>query len=294
MEGMQIKEKAIKQKIEPRKELLKLGAYLIVIYLLLFALLYSPLYKAIILRPDGGTSQLYEIDKILDAKREEYFFESGGNKLHGWLFRKPGSDIVVLIHHGNAGNLLNRLFLAKAFIQAGTSVFLYDYRGYGKSTGATSLNGIIDDGLAAFDFVKTQFHFPIVFNYGESIGSGVACAVNSKRNANGLILQSGIVSLPKVAKDGVFFLNVFPDNLWPNPRLNNYAAVSQTRTPLLLLHGVQDKIVPISQSEALLSGAASPDKLLVSLPNCGHNDVGDQDAQLFQSTIAAFVQKHRQ
>jgi len=256
------------------------------------AILYSPLYTQVVLRPSREQSELYKIYKMLDARREEYFFDSSGTKLHGWLFRNPASNTVVVIHHGNAGNLINRLFLANKFLHAGTSVFLYDYSGYGKSNGNADLIAILNDGVAAFDFVKDNFRYPIVVNYGESIGSSVACHVDANRSASLLILQSGIASLPKIAKSKLTFLTIFPDIIWPTPQLDNTVLLARSKTPLLLIHGDRDTLVPIGHSRLLLDSAAAPDKQLVTLPTCGHNDVGCNDAALFQQTITDFLKRH--
>ena len=265
-----------------------LGAYLLLVWLL-----YSPVYPQVILRADcGRKSGAYNLDKILDGRRQEYYFDSHGNKLHGWLFQKPHSDVIVIVHHGNAGNILNRLYLARACLKAGTSVFLYDYRGYGKSSGNASLPGILEDGLAAFDFVKGKFGYPVIVNYGESIGSGVACNVDRHRESKALILQSGIKSLPGIVKDHVSIFNLYPDCVWPQPQLNNGVLLSQSTTPLLVVHGERDTVVPAGHSQYLFDCAAAADKTLVKLPNCGHNDIGYYDAELFQRAISSFICKH--
>jgi alpha-beta hydrolase superfamily lysophospholipase len=251
--------------------------------------MYSPLYTAIVLRPDRNDSKLYAIDKILDGKREEYYFDSRGSKLHGWLFRKPGSTAIVVVHHGNAGNIVHRLHIAKACLTAGASVFLYDYRGYGKSGGTATISGILEDGLAAEDFILANLQFPVTINYGESIGSAVACHVNASGKANALILQSGIASLPHVAKDGVAMLNVYPDLIWPQPQLDNCLLLSKSKVPLLLMHGERDKIVPASNSGLLFGASAAPSKTMIKLPHCGHNDVGHFDPDLYQNAISQFV-----
>jgi alpha-beta hydrolase superfamily lysophospholipase len=245
-----------------------------------------------ILRPDRGNNSLYELNQILDVDREEYFVESHGSKLHAWMFRKPNSRTLVIVHHGNAGNILNRLFLAKAFLRAGTSVLLYDYRGYGKSTGPASLSGLDEDGIAAFDFAKTAFNYPVMINYGESIGSNVACTVDRQRPANALILQSGITSVPNVAQDGMILLRLYPDWLWPQPRFDNRILLAQSKTPLLVLHGQRDTMVPCSESQYLFDCAAATDKSFIKLPNCGHNNVGYYDQELFQKSITDFVGAH--
>ncbi len=288
------KPKAVsKPKTTIRKELLKFACYCGIGYVVLLAIMHSAVYTFMILRPDTNDSELYKVDKILDVPREEVTFESNGNKLYGWLFLKKGSKVLVVFHHGNAGNILNRLSFVKALIQAGASVFIYDYRGYGKSGGkSNSLDALHEDGLAAFDFAKTKCDLPVIVNFGESIGSTVACYVDSQRKADALILQSGLVSLPAVARSTFPIFTLYPDVIWPKPFLNNLELVSTSTRPLLLMHGLRDKLVPPQHSEMLLQADKSSDKKYVQLPTCGHNDIGFYDSELYQSTLNEFFANH--
>ncbi|MBX9725360.1 MAG: lysophospholipase [Candidatus Obscuribacterales bacterium] len=282
-----------KSKTTLRKELLKFAGYCAIGYIVLLGIMHTPFYTFMVLRPDINDSELYKVDKILEVPREEVTFESKGNKLYGWLFLKKGSKVIVVFHHGNAGNLLNRLSFAKALIQAGASVFLYDYRGYGKSGGqANSLEGIHEDGLAAYDYIKSKYNMPVMVNFGESIGSTVACHVDNQRKSDALILQSALVSLPAVARKTFPIFMLYPDAIWPKPFFNNIELVSSSRTPLLLIHGLRDKLVPPQHSEMLLKADASTDKEYVQLPTCGHNDIGYYDPELYQKTLNDFFAKH--
>mgnify|MGYP003385024010 CR=1 FL=1 len=280
---------AQKPHLAPHRQFLRLCRNLCVVYLAFGLVFASPLYTMIALRPEGPASPLYQLPKILASPREEYFFASqSGQKLHGWLFRTPGSNRVILVHHGNAGNILHRLFIAKHCILTGSSVFIYDYRGYGKSEGSVALANLSEDGLSAYDFLAKQLKFSHIVNYGESIGSGVACLVSTQRPCDGVILQSGICSLPSVAKDGVFFLKMYPDSIYPQPHFENLHLVKELHKPLLVVHGMRDTMVPPRHSEKLFAAAAEP-KQFVKLPACGHNDVGDKDEALFDKSLQDFI-----
>lgn len=269
----------------------RLARNIFVMYIALGLLIASPLFTLVALRPEGpnsGVSQLYTLDKLLTATREEYFFKTAdGQKLHGWLLRVPASDKVAIVHHGNAGNLLHRLFIAKHCIQAGASVFLYDYRGYGKSEGSTALTNLPEDGLAAYDFVRDSLKFAHIINYGESIGTAVANQVSQQRPCDAVILQSGIGSLPMVARDGLFFMKLYPDFVFPQPRFANVELIKTLQKPLLIVHGSKDTMVPYKHAELIFANASEP-KRLVLLPECGHNDVGINDEALFDKTLSEF------
>lgn len=281
------------RKVTFRRQLLQLGVCGLAVYLCFLAILYSPLYQAIILRPDIASTAEYKQQKIDDVEAKDIYFRSQGNKLHGWLFEKPNAKTIVIVHHGNAGNIIHRLHIAKAALDSNSSVLLYDYAGYGQSSGTASLNGILSNGLDAFDFVRSNFKYEHILNYGESIGSAVASNVNDKRSADGLILQSGIASLPTLARDGMSFLNLYPDLIWPHPQFNNCLLLTKSKTPLLLMHGQLDKLVPYHDSEYLFKSATAGDKLLVKLPNCGHNDVGYYDADIYQKAMSEFIAKYQ-
>jgi fermentation-respiration switch protein FrsA (DUF1100 family) len=285
-----------KRQFRIRREFLKLGIYLLMIYALIGIGIGSPIYTCVVLRPSVGISEEFRgIDHILSAKKEEFFFENyRGEKLHGWLFRRPEKGKIVVVHHGNAGNIVNRLFLAKYLIASGASVFLYDYRGYGLSQGRPALGGLLEDGLTAHDFVlQASGYSPAdVVIYGESIGSGVACHVASLRPHSGLILQSGICSLPAVAKDDMLLMKAYPVSLFPKPHFDNLSLIDQLSGPILIIHGMKDKLVPFKQSQELFVRAANP-KWLVLLPHAGHNDVGDQDSIQFLDALQDFFKRLR-
>lgn len=274
-----------------KSQLIKLACVLVFAYLVFLFLLYTPVYQSVVLRPDYQPTVDYAVGPIMGVKPQDLTIESQGDKMHAWYFPVPNSKTIAIVHHGNAGNLLNRLEIAQAFINAHTSVLLYDYRGYGKSTGTASLNSILEDGLRAFDFARAEFKYPIVINYGESIGSAVATYTDSRRKADGLILQSGIASLPNIARNGTILFFLYPDFIWPRPLLDNCALLAQSTTPLLLIHGIRDTLVPVSNGELLYACAKSQDKTFVKLPNCGHNDVGVENCDLYSDAISSFV-KH--
>ncbi len=270
-----------------------LGAIFLGVYLALISLVYSPVYPALALRPSPLPGNLEKAKSSLQVFPEECFFNSGGEKLHGWLFTKPGSKVVVLVHHGNAGNILNRTYLSEEFLRLGASAFIYDYRGFGMSTGTPTLQGLLDDGVNAFDFVQTKCKGLLIINYGESIGTAVACHADHLRKSDGLILQSAIVSLPAAVKDVFPFFVLYPEFIWPNPHLNNCDLLAQSNTPLLLIHGERDTLVPCDRSARLFACAHANQKQFVRLPNCGHNDVGAYDHDLFSKAIGNYLRERQ-
>ena len=143
----------------------------------------------------------------LGYRDEEAFFSTrDGEKLNG-LFYGGNRKEVVLYFHGNAGDLSGWQFVAEDFTDCGYNIFIVDYRGYGKSTGKISENGLYADAEAAYYYLITQKNFPPdkIIIYGRSIGTGIAIDLASKHSCRGLVLESPYTSLQKLANEKIPF-----------------------------------------------------------------------------------------
>lgn len=247
------------------------------------------------LRPTVGCNLTDDMILVPGIKQKTFYIDcGGGGKLHCMLFRVPHSDTLTIVNHGNAGNIANRIHIADAVTKAGSSTLLYDYRGYGLSHGVPSIEGILADGLTVYDYAHDKLHYSPehIFLYGESIGSGVTCYVANHRKCRAVILQSGIASIPAVAKRFFAVLNLYPDFVFPEPHLDNVAAVRTIHVPILIMSGQIDDTVRVQNSEQLYANANQP-KQLVVLPHSGHNNINDNDPELFQDSVAKFVADHK-
>jgi hypothetical protein len=255
------------------------------IYLLVASVLSQPSnIDTLVLRPKPPNKS-YEADPIAGIKKTSLFIPAkDGSKIHAWLFRLPHSTKLTIVSHGNAGNVSNRFYIADALVRAGSSALVYDYRGYGLSTGKPTIPGILEDGLTVYDYGRIYYPANEILLYGESIGTAVTCHIASQRPVAAVILQSGIANLPSVAKHLFLLLNIYPDFVLPEPHLDNAKLISKLNVPLLILHGRKDTLVPVENSEQLFSNAHEPKKLVI-LDHCGHNDMGVQDTQLFLDSI---------
>ena len=247
--------------------------------------------QPILLHPEVGTTEYYDRSVVAGVKKTNIYIPTAdGKKIHAWLFSLPNSDKVAIVSHGNAANISYRMHIAKALLKAGCSVFMYDYRGYGMSTGNATMNGILDDGITAYDYVHDPLNYDgkQIILYGESIGSGVTCHIASMRPCLGVIVQSGLASIPSTARAQIPLLSIFPDIVFAQPHFANAEALSKIHVPVLLIHGKLDHTVAPGESAKMFVSANEP-KTLIWLDHCGHNDVGDQDSQLFHESIENFV-----
>lgn len=250
----------------------------------------------LVLRPTVGKNEYYDRELVSGIRKEQLFITAvAGSKLHAWFFNLPGSDKLAVVNHGNAGNMANRIYLANALTHAGCSVLLYDYRGYGLSTGEPSIVGVMEDGLSVYDYAVQTLHYPAekLLLFGESIGTGVACDVAQHRPCAAIILESALANIPAVGRNLFPFLWLFPDMFFAEPHVDNVSAVRKIHVPILFLHGKLDHAVPFQHSIELYKNANQP-KQLVLLDACGHNDMGAQNSQQFHEAITNFVQQYVQ
>jgi fermentation-respiration switch protein FrsA (DUF1100 family) len=246
---------------------------------LMFSPLFArPLYNLILFHPSIYPEGAYNIDVIHGIQKKEAVFKApDGSKLHGWWFENPQAGPVVLVSHGNGGNITHRGYLAKALIRSGASVFLYDYRGYGWSGGKSSVEGICEDGRAAYDYLTNVLHIDPqrIVLYGESLGTGVTCNLAANVPCKAVILQSGYASLRRAGMQRIHFLNLYPLWLFPNPELDNCRYVRKEHPPLLVVHGKNDTLLPCTLGQEVFADACEP-KTMLLLPTAEHNDVPDQ------------------
>lgn len=244
-----------------------------IIYLMLSPRIATRLYGGVMFHPHAFPEDL-ELFDVEGVSREEIIFESNNLRLHGWYFHVPNSPKTILFSHGNTGNIINREHFIALQLRAGYSVFIYDYRGYGRSEGSATVFGIVADGVAAHDYLVKQRGVKAedIVLYGESLGAAVACQILSRRTCGGIILQSGFSSLRKIGAEMIPFTKYYPRFLLPQPELDSAAVLEREHPPLLIIHGKKDTVVPFTHGDEIYRRASEPKEMLV-LPRCGHNDI---------------------
>ena len=170
-----------------------------------------------------------------------------GHTLKGWWLPAREADAPVMLYfHGNAGTREDRLEILQGMMSAGISVFIFDYRGYGGSSGRPSEAGLILDGEAAFDWLDGKTNGGPIFLLGHSLGGAVAAQTALTRKSAGLILESAFTSVPEMARRTLPLPQVLLRML-VKTRFDNRAALRQYKGPLLILHGDMDEVVPFCE-----------------------------------------------
>jgi alpha-beta hydrolase superfamily lysophospholipase len=271
-------------------------ASLFLLYWLLSPTFAMPVYNALIFHPINEKDDLSDQIKMVESKfqctfQEVQFKAPDGETLNGWYFLHPGSRKTIMISHGNAGNIVHRLTLCPLLLQTGSSLFLYDYEGFGKSTGGSpSVAKCCADSVAAFDFLTEKLHVKTsnIVLYGESIGTGITSELSTRRTAAAIVLQSPFTSLPELGADHVVFLKLYPASLYPSPHLNIIDIMSRPHAPLLIIHGMKDDTLSYRYSEQIMKRAMDQ-KTLVLLPDAGHNDIYKTDVSLSLPALNKFI-----
>lgn len=221
------------------------------------------------------------------SHEDVYFVTDDHLRLHGWFFPLGGNRRVVLFNHGNAGNISHRLENIRQLLDHGLSVFIFDYRGYGKSEGTPSEAGLYRDGIAAYDFLvrEKEIQPGNIVLFGRSLGAAVAVHVALHREVRAVILESAFTSTRGMAKAIPLFL---PVSFLLPARYNSLEKVPQIRVPKLFIHGRNDEIVPHSMGRKLFEAAVEP-KFFYAVKNAGHNDTFIVGGEAYFQTFAAFA-----
>jgi fermentation-respiration switch protein FrsA (DUF1100 family) len=264
------------------------GIYLVLLILILALLVYifyPRIESFFIFFPE--TQLDYTPDELNLGYKEVYFTAADGERLHGWFFPLKGECPVILFCHGNAGNISHRLENVRLLLREKLQVFLFDYRGYGRSSGTPSERGIYLDGLAAYDYLVEKEHIPQaqIIAFGRSLGAAVAIEISLKREVNSLIVESAFTSTREVARSTPLF---FPVSYCLPAHYNNLKKIGRVAVPKLIIHGRADEIIPFTMSLRLFEAAEAP-KYFLPLEGAGHNDTFIVGGKSYFEAFARFA-----
>lgn len=220
-----------------------------------------------------------------EAGEEVFLTTADGVRIHGLFY--PGSDSLALLYfHGNAGSLRDWQFVWEELRELSCSLFILDYRGYGKSSGKITEEGIYEDAKAAYHWlVERGFPQERILLYGRSLGSAPALYLAERFRPRALILETPFSSLKDLARYHYPFL---PPGLPLFFSMDNLSRAKNLEIPVLILHGDQDEIVPLTQARRLYAHF-SGEKEFVVIPGGHHNDLSFFPAH--RAALKAFVER---
>jgi len=221
--------------------------------------------------------------------KDVQFLTPDGLKLHGWFFPLSEESPVLIFCHGNAGNISHRIENVNLLVKKGISVFLFSYRGYGKSSGRPSEKGIYIDGIAAYDYLTDVEKIPPerIAVFGRSLGGSVATEIALQKKVRCMIIESTFTSIKDMAKT-IFPFFVFSPFL-PH-HYNTINKIANVSIPKLVIHGDSDEIIPFSMGKKLFAQASEP-KLFLPIHGAGHNDTYVVGGEKYFDAIVDFISR---
>lgn len=234
-------------------------------------------------------SRLDATPAMLGMNFEEVVISEGiRGTVHAWWI--PGAMAeapAVMICHGNAGNISHRIYLARVFNEWGWHVLLFDYRGYGQSSGRPSERRTYEDAMAAWQWLVSQHPQTggrIV--YGRSLGGAVAAWLAARETPDALIIESSFTSALDMARRMFPFL---PARLLLRYKYDTIGNLGNAKSPVMIAHSPDDEMISFENAELLYEAVATR-KELVRLSG-GHNDGGLEDNRIYQQRLRSFVEQ---
>lgn len=208
-------------------------------------------------------------------------------RLTAWWLTHPAARADIIYFHGNGGNLSLWLDVGEALQRRGLNVLLFDYRGYGRSTGAPTEAGLRRDTNAVLEAYAGHLsapHRPVIY-WGRSIGSAFAAYAAERQPPAGLVLESAFANKRAVLR-GAPLLRALDVLSWTD--LSTVRWLRHWRGPTLVLHGDRDSVIPFALGQEVFA-AIEGDKQFVRLAGHGHNDFFGPEAEAYWREVDGFV-----
>ncbi len=189
---------------------------------------------------------------------------------------------MLIFFHGNAGNGSDRITQANEIYKMGVDVILAEYRGYGKSEGNISEDGLYKDAEAWLSFALKDYKQNDIFLLGRSIGSVATVNVAQDKNLAGVILVTPLSN----AKDMTKVINLPILGSLVARKLDNMSKINSIKSKILFLHGDNDKLIPLSLAKKLYTHFSGK-KEFVLVKNAGHNDI--HFYKIYNKSIEKFI-----
>lgn len=229
----------------------------------------------------------YTPDQLGLAYEDVYFNTSDGVELNGWFV--PGSTgMTWLCFHGNGGNIGHRVDeIALLHHNLGVNLLIFDYRGYGRSAGAPSEQGTYLDARAALSYLRGRpdVDSERIVYFAHSLGAAVAAELAVAEPPKGLVLVSPFASVQSM---GRIAFPLLPSGWLTKGKYDSLARIGAVQQPLLILHGEQDTLVPVTEGERLFQAANEP-KTFQALPAAGHNDIFESAGETYWGALERFI-----
>lgn len=216
----------------------------------------------------------------LPRAEQAWIRAADGPRLHAWWVPARGQGErrgAVIYFHGNAGHLAGRAEIARRWAERGLDVLLLDYRGYGRSEGRPSEEGLYRDGEAAYRHLRRERGVPAgrLLLHGHSLGGAVAVRLAARHPTAGLVVSAGFSTLPSLASRLYSWLPGRAFRGWERNRFDSESRIGAVDAPVLAVAGGRDDIVATEEVRRLYEAAEEPKRWL-EVTAARHNDLLDR------------------
>lgn len=247
----------------------------------------------------------YYHPRQFDLEYENVNFSStDGTELTGWFLPAKGAPRGTVVHfHGNAANISNHIVAVQWLPAAGFSVFMFDYRGYGASQGSPSRAGLIEDGIAAIQYVRQRpgVDPDRIIVFGQSLGAPIAIGALARGGTDGviaLIVEGGFLSYREVARRVMNEVWL----AWPFQYPAAYLFISDalspehdlpriSEIPLLVIHADNDPTVSFRNGKDLFEAFSGKDKEFWKVPSNRHMGVFIPEGSMWRKRLMEYLEK---
>lgn len=217
---------------------------------------------------------------------DRWFYAPDGEELHGWWIPHPKPRGTILYCHGNTGSIADRIGVFDFLRRLRVDLFVFDYRGYGRSSGRPTEKGVFADARAAYDhLVETLGRDPSrILLFGHSLGGAVAVDCALDRPVAGLVVQSSFTDTRQMAR--VLYPDL-PLHWIARRQFRSIDKVGRLTMPKLFIHGGEDGTIPAELGRRLFEAAVEP-KDFYLVPRANHNDLHRQGGLAYLRRLGRF------
>jgi fermentation-respiration switch protein FrsA (DUF1100 family) len=218
-----------------------------------------------------------------------------GDRLAGWWIPSEDPRAKTLLYlHGNAANVAANVPQALRLRGTGLNVFIFDYRGYGSSTGGPPREKLLyEDAERAWNFLVAERHIPPhdIAIYGHSLGGAVAIDLASRHPEAGALITEGTLTSIADRAAGTPYGTYFPVRLILTERFDAISRIGSIHLPKLILQGDADTMAPPLMARRLYDAAPEP-KQMALIPGGGHEDSAVVNAAAYFAALNGFLSQY--
>lgn len=265
--------------------LLVLAALLYVLVRLLIA----PISRRLIFKPTRLRETIAPTFEAGTEYEDVWFETADGERLHGWYCWRHGNQGLLMLCHGNKACIEHRPENVEFYLNMGLNVFVFDYRGYGVSSGRPTEAGTYLDVEAAWRYLTVDRDIAPnqIVLLGRSLGGAIAAHLAHQAKPAAIILESTFTSVPNIARE---LFPLFSRLIATHLRYFTIKKVGQFRAPLLIVHSSEDELIDIAHGLALQQAAAPGTRFLEIKGR--HRDGFASSAEIYVPGVRAFIQEH--